>query len=180
MPARASSSALSPRLRRGALLVVAVAAGTAAAAFAQSDRIPDLRIPPPRIATAPPPGQPCPGCGRILAVREVVLDESGRLLSTLRAPGPGTADPGSPSPSQGPLVGAVIFLPLGGQGGDRPYVGGVGTPEMYARLRQTTYEVAVKLDDGAIQLVRSADGSRFAVGDRVRWGGGDELELLAN
>jgi len=51
---------------------------------------------------------------------------------------------------------------------------------MYARLRQTTCEVAVKLDDGPIQLVRRADGSRFAVGDRVRWGGGEELEPLVN
>ncbi len=77
-------------------------------------------------------------------------------------------------------MGAVVDPPLGGERLDRPYAGGVGTPEMYARLRQTICEVAVKLDDGPIQIVRRADGSRFAVGDRVRWGGGEELELLSN
>jgi len=39
----------------------------------------------------------------------------------------------------------------------------------------------VKLDDGTFRFVRRPDaGAVFAVGDRVRWIGSDELELLVN
>jgi outer membrane lipoprotein SlyB len=51
---------------------------------------------------------------------------------------------------------------------------------MYARLRDTTYEITVRLEDGAYRVVRRADGTLYRVGDRVRWVGGDELELLVN
>jgi hypothetical protein len=90
----------------------------------------------------------------------------------------GGTNPGNPT--QQNLIGAVIYLPLGGQAADKPYVGGVGTPEMYARLRDTTYEITVRLEDGAYRVVRRADGTLYRVGDRVRWVGGDELELLVN
>ncbi len=93
-------------------------------------------------------------------------------------PGPGSADPGNPT--QQNLIGAVIYLPLGGQGADKPYIGPVGTPEMYARLRETTYEVTVRMDDGSARFVRRPDATAYGVGDRVRWIGGDELELLVN
>jgi hypothetical protein len=180
MAVREIPSALRPHGWGTRLLCAAAAGCLALAAWAQPFRIPDLRTPGPRVATAPPPGSPCDGCGRVLAIREIQVDQSGGLAAALRNPGPGTADPGAASSSERPLVGAVIYLPLGGQGADKPYVGGVGTPEMYDRLRETAYEIAVKLDDGAIRLVRRSDGSQFAVGDRVRWGGGEDLELLVN
>jgi hypothetical protein len=36
------------------------------------------------------------------------------------------------------------------------------------------------MDDGTVRIVRRPDGSSFAVGDRVRWLGGSDLELLVN
>jgi hypothetical protein len=178
MPARATGSAHPPRARGVRRLAAALAGGIALTASAQSYRLPDLKPPPPRVATAPRAGEPCDACGRILSIREI---------STVRGPPAGAVSPvpgggSDPSnPTQQNLIGAVIYLPLGGQGGDKPYIGGVGTPEMYARMRETTYEVTVKLDDGTFRFVRRPDaGAVFAVGDRVRWLGSDELELLVN
>jgi hypothetical protein len=176
MCACATRSASRPRASGVRRLAAACALGTALAASAQSYRLPDLKPPPPRVAPAPRVGEPCDVCGRIASIREV---------STLRAPTgsalapvPGGAD--HSSPTQQNLIGAVIHLPLGGPRTDKPYIGGVGTPEMHARMRETTYEIAVRLDDGTIRLLRRADGTLFGVGDRVRWLGGDELELLAS
>ncbi len=178
MPARATRSAAGPRVSGVRRLAVAVAGAIALTASAQSYRLPDLKPPPPRVATAPRAGEPCDACGRILSIREI---------STVRALPAGTLSPvpggGSDptNPTQQNLIGAVIYLPLGGQSSDKPYIGGVGTPEMYARMRDTTYEVTVKLDDGTFRFVRRPDaGAVFAVGDRVRWVGSDELELLVN
>ena len=175
MSARATRSASSPRGRGVRSLAAAVSGGIALSASAQSYQIPDLRAPPPRIATAPRAGEPCEACGRIVSIREVNIN---REIPVPPSPGAGPPDPGNPT--QQNLVGAVIFLPLGGQRADKPYIGPVGTPEMYARLRDTTYEVTVRLDEGSYRLVRRADASAFGVGDRVRWLGGEELELLVN
>jgi hypothetical protein len=175
MSSRATRSACRPCGRVVRRLAAAVAGGIALAVSAQSYQIPDLRAPPARIATAPRAGEPCEACGRIVSIREVSID---RRIPVPASPGAGPPDPGNPT--QQNLIGAVIFLPLGGQGADKPYVGPVGTPEMYARLRETTYEVTVRLDEGSYRLVRRADASSFAVGDRVRWLGGEELELLVN
>jgi hypothetical protein len=178
MSARAIRSAPRPRRSGVRRLAAAVAGGIALAASAQSYRIPDLRPPPPRVATAPRAGEPCDACGRILSIREI---------STVRGPSPATLSPvpgggGDPTNlNQQNLIGAVIYLPLGGQAVDKPYIGGVGTPEMYARMRESTYEVTVKLDDGTYRFVRRPDaGAVYSVGDRVRWVGSDELELLVN
>jgi hypothetical protein len=156
-------------------LALALAGGVALGAAAQSYRIPDLRPPPPRIAPAPPPGEKCESCGRIASIREVstVREPTGDALRV-----PGGRESGNPT--QQNLVGAVIHLPLGTRGADRPYIGGVGTPEMYARMRDTAYEITLRMDDGTLRVVRRPDGGAFGVGDRVRWLGGDELELLAS
>ena len=74
-------------------------------------------------------------------------------------------------------VGAVIALPLG-EGDRRPYVGGVGTPEMRERFAETAYDIVVLLDTGGYTSVQRADGARYQVGDRVRLRG-VQLELLA-
>lgn len=176
MPARAIRSAPWPRRSGVRALVTALAGGIALAASAQSYRIPDLKPPPPRVAPAPRAGEPCQGCGRIVSIREVHATRG--LPAGSVSPVPGGGGPGSVT--QQNLIGAVIYLPLGGQAADKPYVGGVGTPEMYARLRETTYEITVRLDDGAYRVARRADGTLYGVGDRVRWVSGDELELLVN
>ena len=169
MPPRATAG-----VRR---LALALAGGMALAASAQTYRIPDLKPPPPRIAPAPRAGEPCESCGRIASIREI--STTGNLPSATVAPVPGGGAPGNPT--QQNLIGAVIYLPLGGQGANKPYIGGVGTPEMYARLRETTYQITLRMDDDTFRFVRRPDGAAsFGVGDRVRWLGGDELELLAN
>jgi hypothetical protein len=174
MSARATRSALWLRRSR---LTAAVIGGIALTASAQSYRIPDLRAPPPRVATAPRAGEPCDACGRIVSIREISTVRGLPAGAVSPVPG-GGGDPGNPT--QQNLIGAVIYLPLGGQAPDKPYIGGVGTPEMYARLSETTYEVTVQLDDGSYRFVRRADATLYAVGDRVRWISRDELELLVN
>jgi len=169
-------------------LAVALAGGIALAAAAQTYRIvPDLKPSSPRIAPAPRAGEPCVNCGKILAIREITVDSGrgGGAAQVLPQPvGMGTdasgVDPGNPTNQN--LIGAVIYLPFGGgKGQDKPYVGGVGTPEMYKRFSETTYEITVRLDDGAYRFVRRPDGgSAFGVGDRVRWLGADDLEILVN
>jgi len=69
-------------------------------------------------------------------------------------------------------------MPLG-ETADKPYVGGVGTPEMRERLRETTYKMTVRLDDGSVRFLHRFDGYQFRVGDRVRLSGADQVELIA-
>ena len=175
MPSRATGSAPRPRGCGIRPLTAVGAVAIALAASAQTYRIPDLKPPPPRVAPAPRAGEPCDSCARILSIREVNTVRG--LPSAALGPVPG----GTPdSVTQQNLIGAVISLPLGDKPADRPYVGSVGTPEMYARLRETTYELGLRMDDGTVRIVRRPDGSSFAVGDRVRWLGGNELELLVS
>ncbi len=180
MSARATRSAPGLRGSGARRLAAALAGGIALAASAQSYRIPDeLRPPPPRVATAPRPGEPCDACGRIVSIREVHTEGNRGVPAALRNPAFASSDTGNPAQNQN-LIGAVIYLPLGGQNADKPYIGGVGTPEMQARMRETTYEITVRLEDGSYRFVRRGDASLYGVGDRVRWVGGDELELLVN
>jgi outer membrane lipoprotein SlyB len=163
-----------PRPRGGLRWLAAAGMGAIAlAAGAQTYRIPDLRPPPPRVAPAPPAGEPCNSCARILSIREVNLVQRLPAAGVAAVPG---GEPGSLKDQN--LIGAVISLPLGEKAGDRPYVGPAGTPEMYARMRETTYEITLQMDDGTYRFVRRADASAFGVGDRVRWLGGNELEFL--
>jgi len=97
---------------------------------------------------------------------------------------PQTFQGGGPGPASGPggqyLVGAVIYMPLGKESSERPFVGGVGTPEMRERFRETTYEIGLRMDDGATRFVKRADGATFRVGDRVRISELGELELVVD
>lgn len=181
MPACATRSAPRPRGCGVRRLAAALAGGIALAASAQSYRIPDLKPAAPRVAPAPRAGEPCVNCGKILSIREITIDSSRGAPTPApvgAGAGAGGTDPGSPTNQN--LIGAVIYLPFGGQGADKPYIGGVGTPEMYKRFSETTYEITVRLDDGSYRFVRRPDGAQFGVGDRVRWLGSDDLEILVN
>ena len=143
-------------------------------AWAQTIRIPDFRQPPPATFTIRG-GEACTDCGRILAIRETHVERRPEVPQALRSDTPGpTAGPG-----QNNMVGAVIYLPLGSGQGDKPFVGGVGTPEMRERFQETTYEITVRLDDGALRFLQRHDGTRFRVGDKVRLPGAGQIELLA-
>jgi len=161
------------RLRGGlrrvnAGLQAAVLLWYAAHAHGQAIKIPDFREP--QRATVNP-GEPCDRCGAIVSIRQVQSSRPTPVPQVLQTD---QTDQGFGSTV---LVGAVVVLPLG-RGADKPYVGGVGTPEMRARFSETTYEVAVRLDNGGYTMLQRADGASFRVGDRVRVQG-TELELLA-
>jgi len=162
------------RLPRGAqclgpLLCVVLALGTAA--WAQNIRIPDLGDPPPPIAPASKPGEPCGRCGVIRSIKEVNLASAYNASQAYRG---SAVDSGIGS---SPPVGAVISIPFG-RGADKPYVGGAGTSEMRERLSQTQYEITIQLDDGGYTIVQRPNGLAFHIGDRVRVEG-TQLELLA-
>lgn len=149
--------------------VGAVLACLAVAAHGQAIRIPDFREPP---RATVKPGEPCEACGTIRSIREVRVQRPVTVPPVFQN---NPIDQGLASPV---LVGAVIALPLGGGSADKPFIGGVGTPEMRERFSETTYDVSIQLDNGAYSVVQRADGASFHVGDRVRLRG-IELELLS-
>ena len=137
-------------------------------AHGQSIKIPDFRDPPRATLT---PGEPCEACGTIRSIREV------RVQRPIAVPRVFQNNPIDQGPGSQVIVGAVVALPLGG-GTEKPFVGGVGTPEMRERFSETTYDVTIQFDNGGYSTVQRADGASFRVGDRVRLRG-IELELLA-
>jgi len=145
-----------------------VLACVVAAAHGQAIRIPDFREPP---RATLKPGEACERCGTIRSIREVQIR---RPVTVPRVFQDEPIDRGLASPVR---VGAVVALPLGA-GTDKPFVGGVGTPEMRERFTETTYEIAIRLDNGGDALVQRADGASFHIGDRVRVQG-TQLELIA-
>jgi outer membrane lipoprotein SlyB len=158
------------RMHAGRGLLAALLACLAVAVHGQSIRIPDFREPP-RATLAP--GETCQACGTIRSIREV------RVQRPVTVPRVFQNDPiDQQGPASPVIVGAVIALPLGGGSADKPFVGGVGTPEMRERFSETTYDVTVQFDNGGYSMVQRADGASFRVGDRVRLRG-IELELLA-
>ena len=163
----------SARFTRTVLMVLAGSFWIVVAGWAQTIRIPDFRQPPPASATIKP-GEACLSCGRILSIREVQAERKPNVPQAFQGGGAGASSgPGGPN-----LVGAVIYLPLGNESAERPFIGGVGTPEMRERFRETTYEVAVRMDDGATRFVPRHDGTRYQVGDRVRLSAPGQLELV--
>lgn len=155
---------------RGSLerLAAMMAACLAIAAHGQGIKIPDFREPP---RATLKPGEACERCGTIRSIREV------QLRRPVNVPKAFQNEPLDRGPSSPVLVGAVVALPLGA-GTDKPFVGGVGTPEMRQRFTETAYEILVRLDNGSDALVQRADGASYRVGDRVRVQG-TQIELLA-
>jgi outer membrane lipoprotein SlyB len=74
------------------------------------------------------------------------------------------------------VVGTVAQFHFGGGKGDWTF-GAAGTPELQARLGETTYEVTVAMDSGDRRTLQRKDGNRFHVGQRVALRGG-ELEPM--
>ena len=162
------------RYSGASLLAVWLSSWLFLAAWAQSIRIPDFRQPTPGVYTLRP-GEACNECGRVLSIRETQTQRKPPVPQTLQRDGVGT----SMGPSEPNLVGAVIYLPLGGDSAEKPFVGGVGTPEMRERFQETTYEISVRLDDGSLRFLQRYDGTRYRVGDKVRLPGAGQIELLA-
>jgi len=160
------------RLRGGwqrvnAGLLAAALLWCAAHAHGQAIKIPDFREP--QRATVKS-GEPCDGCGTIRSIRQV-QSQRGTVPKVFQN------EPINQGLGSTVIVGAVVAVPLGA-GADKPFVGGVGTPEMRERFRESTYEVVIFLDNGSYTMVQRADGASFRVGDRVRVEG-TQIELLA-
>jgi hypothetical protein len=143
----------------------------AAAAYGQPIRIPDFRDTTP---VALKPGEACPKCGMIRSIREVQVGRPVTVPEVFRT------NPRDPGPGSDIYVGAVVALPLGeGKEQGKPFVGGVGTPEMRERFSESTYEITIRLDEGGFTQVTRRDGASYRIGDRVRVSG-TQLELLAH
>jgi hypothetical protein len=113
--------------------------------------------------------QVCLVCGEIRSIREV--NEKGFEQSA-------RTTPGSPQGlDTGPVVGTVAQFHFGGEKTERWTFGAAGTPEMQARLGETTYEVTVAMDMGERRVLQRRDGNRFHVGQRVALRAG-ELEPM--
>ncbi len=142
----------------------------AASVYGQAIRIPDFRDTTP---VALKPGEACDKCGVIRSIREVQVGRPVAVPEAFRT------NPGGGLGSD-VYVGAVVALPLAEKGEQpgKPFVGGVGTPEMRERFSQSTYEITIRLDDGGYTQVTRRDGASYRVGERVRVSG-IELELIA-
>lgn len=151
------------------------AAWLAAPGHAQTIRIPDFRQEAAAVVKIRP-GEICTHCGRIVSLQESQVEGKPNLPPAYRGSVPGSAA----GIGDSHLVGAVILMPLGNDATDKPFVGGVGTPEMRERFRQTIYKMTVRLDDGALRFLQRYDGYQFRVGDRVRLSGVDRVELIAD
>lgn len=141
-----------------------------AAAYGQPIRIPDFRDTTP---VALKPGEACQKCGAIRSIREVQVGRPIPVPEAFRT------NPRDTAPGSDIYVGAVVALPLGeGKEQQKPFVGGVGTPEMRERFSESTYEITIRLDEGGFTQVTRRDGASYRIGDRVRVQG-TQLELLA-
>jgi hypothetical protein len=141
------------------------------AAHGQSIRIPDFRDATP---VALKPGEACLKCGVIRSIREVQVGRPVAVPEAFRT------NPRDQVPGSDIYVGAVVSLPLADdkEQPGKPFVGGVGTPEMRERFSESTYEITIRLDEGGFTQVTRRDGASYRIGDRVRVSG-TQLELIA-
>jgi len=161
---------MTSRLRLALLLVVAVWAHAVAQPY--DFRLPYLGESSRRTVIAP--GSPCDNCGRVVSVRETATAASSSS-SRLQAAGRDAS-----ASDRNLVVGAVVYLPFSENSSDKPFVGGVGTPEMNERFGQNTYLVEVRMDDGSLRYLSRRDGAQFSVGDRVRALRDGRLELVTD
>jgi hypothetical protein len=153
-----------------AVLVAVTAICVNGTALAQSIRLPDFRQQ--ATITSLKPGEPCIDCGRILSIRESAIERKPVVPAGFQGSARG--------PVEHNFVGAVIYLPLSESSADKPFVGGVGTPEMKERFGGTTYVILIRMDDGRTRSVERPDGAQYSIGDRVRLPASGGLELIAD
>ena len=132
------------RLRWLAGLAASIAVGTAAQQL-------DLSLP--KGATE----------GVVASIRQI---SSGS--ETALAPRSGPRQVGTQSAlDQGPLVGAVVYMPVGPSSPDKWNFGAAGTPEMQPWLSDGALEVVVTMEDGERRTFRPRNPERFHPGQRV-------------
>ena len=137
---------MAARRRWLATLIGCIAAGAAA----QPGQPLDLRLP--KVAD-----------GVVAAIRQI---NSGS--ETALAPRSGPRQVGTQSAlDQGPLVGAVVYMPVGPSSPDTWNFGAAGTAEMQPWLSEVAQEVIVTMEDGERRSFRPSNPGRFHVGQRV-------------
>src|SRR5204862_1419648 len=145
-------------------VVLAIGAMWVTTGLCQSIRIPDFRETPSVRAT--PVDGPCDDCGVIRSIREVHKGQNSPLYRTSAH---------SNTMSSDPVIGAVVVvIPIGpGSSESKPFVGGVGTPEMQQQLGELSYEIAVRMNDGTLRTFERRDGRQRSeerrVGKERRW-----------
>jgi hypothetical protein len=143
-----------------------------AAAWAQSDKPLDLRLPSPDAPASA--GSVCKACGEIRSIQEIHV---GRNTPKQSGPPAGSIS-SQPGTDDWRVVGVVAYVPIGsGTDNEAGHVGAVGTPEMQAQFGETSYDIIVAMDSGERRNVQRRDGLRFHVGQRVTLRTG-ELEVL--
>jgi hypothetical protein len=135
-----------------------------AAAWAQPFQIPEERFPGIKL-DVPSAGALCNVCGEIRSIREIYVGFQAA---------PAGANPSADAPQ---VVGNVLSLPFGPGKNDGPRVGTAGTPEMNARFAESSFEIAIRMDNGERRMLQRRDGNKFQVGDRVTVRSG-QLELM--
>lgn len=161
---------------RAVILLTAAAATLACGAIlpepgAQAQtriQIPDLGER--RTYTATEPAGRCDDCGTVRSIQEIHKRRD--------PPAYRSDNIQSASDFDNRVVGAVFVVPFGPGRPEKPYVGGVGTPEMNDRFAEVSYTIIVRMDDGTYRTTERRDGNQYAVGDRVRLAEG-RLDLLA-
>jgi hypothetical protein len=113
--------------------------------------------------------QTCLVCGEVRSIREV---NEGAVESRTTTP-VGTAS----GLDTEPVVGTVAQFRFDRGRAEGWTFGAAGTPEMQARLGQTTYEVTVAMDAGESRTLRTREAHRYHIGQRVAVRGG-ELEPM--
>lgn len=115
--------------------------------------------------------QTCLVCGEVRSIREV--NESAAAVQP-RTPTPAGTSSGLDTD---PVVGTVAQFHFDRGRAEGWTFGAAGTPEMQARLGQTTYEVTVAMDVGENRTLRTREAHRYHIGQRVAVRGG-ELEPM--
>ncbi|HZM34150.1 MAG TPA: hypothetical protein VFC18_06590 [Burkholderiales bacterium] len=113
--------------------------------------------------------QTCLVCGEVRSIREI-----GGAVPVEPRSGQVGVSSGLDTPM---VVGSVAQFRFGGGREEGWTFGAAGTPEMQARLAETTFEIHVAMDVGETRTVRRHDANRFHVGQRVALRAG-ELEPM--
>ena len=107
----------------------------------------------------------CETCGVIRSIREIRTERPVPRAGTAVDPGASMAyqtGPGAPL-----LVGPTFGGTWSASGQTSSFVGARGSDRMVEALRETRYEVMVRMSDGSYIRVEEADASDLHVGDRV-------------
>lgn len=113
-------------------------------------------------------GATCPSCGTVRSVREI--DRERPLPAPPGKPGAGMAAgdfPGGLGTSH-PVGWMATSNYRPGQGWREGYVGAVGSPEMRENLKEKSWEIVIRLDNGKYQLVKEDQPPQWQAGDRVK------------